>query len=76
MRQLLGRLDAMNDWAALATVLRRVLAGERDPDELTAGLDEIDTAIVQRALDALAGRITLTPAEASDAELAAPDSPQ
>jgi hypothetical protein len=48
MRQLLGRLDAMNDWAALATVLRRVLAGERDPDELTAGLDEIDTAIVQR----------------------------
>ncbi|MGH8886734.1 MAG: AAA family ATPase, partial [Egibacteraceae bacterium] len=44
------------DWGALVARLRRILAGERG-DDLVAGLDPIDTAIVQRTLDALAGRI-------------------
>jgi len=38
--------------------LRRVRAGETGR-ELTAGLDEIDTAIVARALDARDGRVTI-----------------
>src|SRR5207245_165359 len=50
-----------SDWAALAGVLRRVLDGERDPEALLAGLDAVDTAIVTRLLDALAGRIELSP---------------
>jgi hypothetical protein len=42
-------------------VLRRVLAGEHDPGTLLPGLDLIDTAIVTRLLDALAGRTQLHP---------------
>jgi endonuclease/exonuclease/phosphatase (EEP) superfamily protein YafD len=48
------------DWRALADVLRRIAAGERDP-ALAEGLDEVDTAIVGRALDALAGSIQIDP---------------
>ena len=48
------------DWSALVGVLRRLRAGETDPD-LLAGLDEIDTAIASRALDALTGRVTIPP---------------
>ena len=48
------------DWADLVAVLRRILAGDRDPDTLLAGLDPVDTAITRRALDALAGRVQLT----------------
>ncbi|MGH8897973.1 MAG: hypothetical protein ACRDZ4_13370 [Egibacteraceae bacterium] len=44
------------DWVALVDRLRRVLAGDRG-DDLVAGLDPIDTAIVQRTLDALARRV-------------------
>jgi hypothetical protein len=55
-----------SDWAALAGVLRRMLAGERDPEQLLGGLDPIDTAIVQRTLDVLAGRVEL-PADEADA---------
>ena len=43
--------------AALAGILRRILAGDRDTDDLTSGLDDADAAVVRRALDALAGRI-------------------
>ncbi|SDL49938.1 CHAT domain-containing protein [Geodermatophilus siccatus] len=57
--QLLDSLADTADWAALARVLRRVLAGERDPEALLPGLDAIDTAIVTRLLDALAGRVRL-----------------
>src|SRR5205823_4970041 len=64
--QLLTDLADTADWATLADVLRRILAGERDPDQLLPGLDPIDTAIVTRALDALAGRITLTPPPAPE----------
>jgi hypothetical protein len=38
----------------LVAVLRRIRAGERDAT-LASGLDPIDTAVVQRALDALTG---------------------
>jgi len=48
------------DWADLVAVLRRILAGDRDPDTLLAGLDPVDTAITRRALDALAGTVQLT----------------
>ena len=43
--------------AALADILRRILAGDRDPSDLASGLDDADAAVVRRTLDALAGRI-------------------
>ncbi|SDL49850.1 CHAT domain-containing protein [Geodermatophilus siccatus] len=57
--EFLDDFDEGSDWAALAGVLRRVLAGERDPEVLLDGLDAVDTAIAARLLDALAGRIQL-----------------
>jgi hypothetical protein len=47
------------DWAALVDRLRLLHTGERDPDTLLLNLDPIGAAVVQRALDALAGRIQL-----------------
>ncbi|MEJ5241467.1 MAG: tetratricopeptide repeat protein, partial [Anaerolineales bacterium] len=40
----LGAMKVHEDWRALATALERLLAGERDPQALTAGLemDEVD----------------------------------
>ncbi|SFN88932.1 CHAT domain-containing protein [Geodermatophilus obscurus] len=65
----LDGLTDTSDWAALAGVLRRVLAGERDPEALLPGLHPVHTAIVTRLLDALAGRVQLGPgAEAPSAE--------
>ena len=49
-------LDEMADnpnWAALAAVLRRIIAGERDPDQLLPGLDPTDTAVTRAVLAAL-----------------------
>ncbi|WP_033362146.1 hypothetical protein, partial [Dactylosporangium aurantiacum] len=60
------RTAATQDWADLTAALRRILNGERDPDTLLARLDPIDTAIVTRALDAVAGRIALRPTETPD----------
>jgi tetratricopeptide (TPR) repeat protein len=57
----LDRFADSDDWAALAAVLRRVHTGERDPDVLLGGLDDIDTAIVRRALDILTGTATIDP---------------
>ena len=36
-------------------VVQRIWAGERDVTTLTAGLDEMDTALVQRVLEIIAG---------------------
>jgi hypothetical protein len=36
-------------------VVQRIWAGERDVSTLTAGLDEMDTALVQRVLEIIAG---------------------
>src|SRR5664280_599976 len=72
LQQVDGVLDRYADteeWAALAGVLRRVLAGDRDPETLLADLDPVDTAIATRLLDALAGRVQLSladPPEPSD----------
>lgn len=62
VQQALDERAGSQDWAALAVVLRRVLAGDRDPSELLDGLDPIDAAITSRLLDALAGRVQLDPA--------------
>jgi hypothetical protein len=51
--QLLDQLAGTDDWGALADVLRRILAGERDAQALVVGLDPIDTAIVEATLDRL-----------------------
>jgi hypothetical protein len=52
----LASLGEHGDWRQLVAVLRRIRAGERDA-ALASGLDPIDTAVVQRALDALAGTV-------------------
>ena len=49
----LASLGEHADWRQLVAVLRRIRVGERDP-ALVTGLDPIDTAIVRRALAALA----------------------
>ena len=56
----LTELEVNRSWGALVGVLRRIIAGERDADQLLAGLDPIDTAIATRTLDALAGQVELT----------------
>jgi hypothetical protein len=59
--QTLTPLGDEPDWQRLVAVLRRIHAGERDPDTLTHGLDTTGTTITRRALDILTGRITLSP---------------
>lgn len=49
----LDELGAATDWDALVAALRRVLAGDRDREQLLAGLDDIDTAILTAVLDRL-----------------------
>jgi tetratricopeptide (TPR) repeat protein len=49
LEPLLAELDRASDWAALAGVLRRVLAGERG-EQLLYGLDQVDTQIVAEVL--------------------------
>ena len=57
-REYLGRFQDSEDWKALAAALQRVLDGERGQD-LAAGLDQIDTAIITRTLDVVAGQASL-----------------
>jgi tetratricopeptide (TPR) repeat protein len=57
----LDRFADSDHWRALAAVLRRIHTGERDPDVLLDGLDEITIAIVRRALDILTGTATIDP---------------
>jgi tetratricopeptide (TPR) repeat protein len=56
--QALTKRGEQTDWGELVAVLRRIEAGERDP-ALADGLDPIDTAVVRRVLDALAGTVTV-----------------
>jgi cold shock protein len=58
--QYLGSWADSTDWAALARVLARIKGGDRYDPNLLAGLDEVDTAIATRALDALAGKVTVS----------------
>jgi hypothetical protein len=53
---ILASLAEHADWRQVVAVLRRIRTGERDP-ALAIGLDPIDTAIVRRALAALAGTV-------------------
>jgi tetratricopeptide (TPR) repeat protein len=48
--QFIGKLAISDGRGALADVWRRVLAGERDPDALQAGLNPADTVIAQATL--------------------------
>jgi hypothetical protein len=57
-REYLAGYQDSQDWKALAAALQRVLDGERGQD-LAAGLDQIDTAIITRALDVVAGQASL-----------------
>lgn len=52
----LASLGKHVDWRQLVAVLRRIRAGERGTG-LVTGLDPIDTAVVRRALAALAGTV-------------------
>jgi len=54
----LDRLQDSSDWGALVAALRRLRAGDTGTDLLT-GLDEVDAAIVTRAIDARDGKITI-----------------
>ena len=54
----LGQYQDTASWRTLAAALRRLRAGETGPD-LLAGLDDIDTAIVTRAVDARGGTIAI-----------------
>jgi tetratricopeptide (TPR) repeat protein len=71
---ILAELAGTQDWAALVPVLRRMIAGDRG-EALLTGLDPVDTAITQRTLDALAGRVELsaTPADLNAAAVAIPE---
>ena len=58
VREYLAQFQDSQDWKALAAALQRVLDGERGQD-LAAGLDLIDTAIMTRTLDVVAGQASL-----------------
>jgi hypothetical protein len=58
VREYLAGYRDSEDWAALADALERVLDGDRGQD-LSAGLDQIDTAVVTRALEVLAGQASV-----------------
>lgn len=49
----LDQLSQQDDWRALVVVLRRILAGERDPAQLLPGLDDTDTLIASDILRGL-----------------------
>ena len=49
----LNQAEDSSDWATLVAALRRVLAGDRDREQLLAGLDDVDTAILTATLDRL-----------------------
>jgi hypothetical protein len=50
--------DTYPHWAALIEAMRRIHTGHRDPANL-AGLNVVHKAVAERALDALAGRVTV-----------------
>jgi tetratricopeptide (TPR) repeat protein len=60
LHQALAARAQQPDWQALVAVLRRIHTGEHDPS-LADGLDHIDTAITQRALNLLNGTATTNP---------------
>jgi tetratricopeptide (TPR) repeat protein len=57
----LHQLAQQDDWRDLVAVLRRILAGERDPNALLAGLDDTDAIIAGNVLQALGVEISASP---------------
>jgi tetratricopeptide (TPR) repeat protein len=51
--KLLDEHATTQDWKQLATAIRRILAGDRDPNTLLTGLDPVDTAILTAILKEL-----------------------
>lgn len=58
VRDHLAGYEDSGDWAGLAAGLTQILDGQHGED-LAAGLDDIDTAIISRAQDAVAGRVSM-----------------
>ena len=56
VEQYLATLESSSDWATLAAALRSVQDGD-GRQNLTAGMDQIDTLVFSRALNLLAGRL-------------------
>jgi hypothetical protein len=52
---------ATTDWAALVGALRRVLAGDRDREQLLTGLDHVGTAILTATIDRLCTHLEPAP---------------
>lgn len=59
-------MKRQDDWRLLIATLQRILAGERDPQALLAGLDPTDTVVVVETLHRLGVRV-LPPAAGSPA---------
>ncbi|RLC87344.1 MAG: hypothetical protein DRI79_08780, partial [Chloroflexi bacterium] len=55
VEEALRQMAATEDWRNLPPVIRRILAGERDLESLTDGLDAWDALIIRRTLAALEG---------------------
>jgi len=55
----LSDLASRNEWRGLSDALRCVLEGERDRDALVAGLDEVDTELLDLTLGTLAGDMAM-----------------
>ena len=57
-----------DDWRNLVAVLRRILAGERDPQALLPGLDDTDSVIVGDVLQGLGVDVGDSPTSDEDGE--------
>jgi hypothetical protein len=53
LAEVLDGRGATTDCAVLVAALRRVLAGDRDREQLLVGLDDVDTAVLTATLDRL-----------------------
>jgi hypothetical protein len=58
VREYLAGYTDSRSWAGLAAALTRILDGQHGED-LATGLDDIDTAIISRALGAVAGQVSV-----------------
>jgi hypothetical protein len=59
-------MSQKDDWRALVAVLRRILAGERDPMTLLPGLDDTDVVIAGDVLRGLGVDVPLAGQEKED----------
>jgi hypothetical protein len=64
----LNEIGDTDDWHALVAVLRRIMAGERDPAALLPGLDATDTLIAGEVLRGLGVETGTPPLQEPDAD--------